>query len=431
MALLGEIHDLLGEPSIQRVLQVHPNDPDADAAVSFPPALLGAIQSCQLPRTPVRLGVSIAQDAFGMSPKKHHEVWRMTSYIASLGLPADTHIVDVGAGQGYLTRALHAHFGTAALALDSDQVQTHGSLARGARVSGIAHRTVHLTPASLLAAIDDWIPPGPTPTPVLLVALHACGSLTPDLFRALLALPPKSSWYPAAAVAVGCCYNLMSPPHDFPLSPSPLPPLPASAYQMAAQIPDTWFLSHEHTQRAALATKKVVWRAILGRLFDATIPSTEPAVTETGSTPAMRRLGRLPDAAYDSWDRFLSIASARIGVDLSSASLPPAPPPPTSTASLPIPHLYPAPDAAATADAHNPPNIPLQAHLAALHTLRCLLGPVVESYIILDRVAWLRAQLAAHDGPLAGYTVEHVNLFDQATGSGRNIALVVRPGGTP
>ncbi|KAG6900390.1 hypothetical protein C0993_011378 [Termitomyces sp. T159_Od127] len=408
--MLGSIHDLLCSPDVREIIDVHPNDPAADAFPDWPNwqtivddyradaptiALVAAVRRAQIGREPVQLAGTVAQDGFGMSPKKHHEVTRMSQFIASLALPDGVHIVDVGAGQAYLTRALHALLAAPALALDGDLGQTHGARARtGPALTGITHRTVHLTPATLVSAIDAWVPPCATPVPVLLVALHACGSLTPDLFRAVLSLPENHSWYPAAVVAVGCCYNLMHPA-DFPLHAPPLPvPLPASAFQMAAQIPDTWLLTPARLASVSLAIRKVVWRALLGRIYaDGTSPDKD-----TGSTPAMRRLGRLPDSAYDSWPKFLQIASQRIGVDLAG----------------PNPPL-------------EPPNTDLQRRLESLHVLRCLLGPVVESYIILDRIEWLKEQVQKSE-LLNGYVVEAVNLFDQATGSGRNVALVLRPG---
>ncbi|GLB41959.1 putative methyltransferase domain containing protein [Lyophyllum shimeji] len=434
--MLQAIHDVLRRADVQQLLAVHPNDPQADHIDGWPPwrtilddyraenpahPLLASIRAAQLPRDPIELDVSIAQSTFGMSPKKHHEVSRMTQYIVDLvraRLPDidahDLRIVDVGAGQGYLTRALHAHFQCPTLALDSDTVQTHGAVARGGpTAAGITHRTIHITPSTLIGAVDDWLPTtapsSAQPPSVLLVALHACGTLTPDIFRAVLALPPTHSWRPAAVIAVGCCYNLMTPPHDFPLStplrlhPHPLPaPLPASAYQMAAQIPDHWLDSPARLASAQLAIRKVVWRALLGRRY-ARICASHASVTETGSTPAMRRLGRLHDDAYASWPAFLERASERIGVDFSSS---------TDTDAL-------------------GPESELATRLESLHVLRCLLGPVVESYIVLDRVTWLEEELdrrkkKAGDG-LAGYEIEAVNLFDQATGSGRNIALVLAP----
>ncbi|KAG5639426.1 hypothetical protein H0H81_002294 [Sphagnurus paluster] len=128
-------------------------------------------------------------------------------------------------------------------------------------------------------------------------------------------------------------------------------------------------------------------------------PAARQLPTETGSTPTLRRLGRLPDA---DWSTFLARARERLAVD--------------------FPH---------DPCQREPPFTKLQVRLAALHVRRCLLGPVVESYIVLDRVQWIQEELKARreryggDDFLAACTIEVVNLFDQATGSGRNIPLVL------
>ena len=69
-----------------------------------------------------------------------------------------------------------------------------------------------------------------------------------------------------------------------------------------------------------------------------------------------------------------------------------------------------------------------ESRLAVLHTLRCLLGPLVESMILLDRLVWIREELAGVAGG-AGIEmdVQLVNLFDQDTGSGRNVGIVIKP----
>jgi hypothetical protein len=59
--------------------------------------------------------------------------------------------------------------------------------------------------------------------------------------------------------------------------------------------------------------------------------------------------------------------------------------------------------------------------VAEFWTLRSLLGPVIESLVILDRYLFLVEQLEG-----TGRAVEWVNLFEQASGSLRNVALVVR-----
>ena len=59
--------------------------------------------------------------------------------------------------------------------------------------------------------------------------------------------------------------------------------------------------------------------------------------------------------------------------------------------------------------------------IEVLHTLRCHLGPAVESLIVLDRFLWLSESVAGSSG-----TVQLVNMFDQESGSGRNLGLVVQ-----
>jgi len=155
-----------------------------------------------------------------MSPKKAHEVARMSTYVLHLvrenNIPEHTlRIVDIGAGQGYLTRALKSHLKSAhILALDADEEQTRGAQKWEERLlpnasPPINHETMLISPQNLLDTIDLWVS---ELAPVIFVALHACGSLTPDILRAYIsASRSRRTWYPAGLVAVGCCYNLMNP----------------------------------------------------------------------------------------------------------------------------------------------------------------------------------------------------------------------------
>jgi hypothetical protein len=68
----------------------------------------------------------------------------------------------------------------------------------------------------------------------------------------------------------------------------------------------------------------------------------------------------------------------------------------------------------------------LERQLENLHIRRCLLGPVIEDWIIRDRVEWIRGEMNSNK-TWDGYDIQAVNLFDQATGSARNVALVLAP----
>jgi hypothetical protein len=109
------------------------------------------------------------------------------------------------------------------------------------RVGSLTHQTICIDRHTLDSSIHDWLLSGEAiqiagsvkggflvngteprtsqakPTPVMMVALHACGSLTPDVLRAFLSNHRRPSvsdtriWTPQALVVVGCCYNLMVP----------------------------------------------------------------------------------------------------------------------------------------------------------------------------------------------------------------------------
>lgn len=150
--------------------------------------------------------------------------------------------------KGYLTRALANLLATKyptsdatatprsekrILAIDSNELQTTGAQRwEDAAVKGkrgqqaqarlvtdrlIEHRTIRLGSSELLHELDDWLPvqEDRKPRPVLFVALHACGSLTPNILRAIVASThndlEEHGWYPLGGVIVGCCYNLLDP----------------------------------------------------------------------------------------------------------------------------------------------------------------------------------------------------------------------------
>ena len=55
------------------------------------------------------------------------------------------------------------------------------------------------------------IPDQKASLPIVFVALHACGSLTPGILRKMVQLQPDKSrrWHVSGAVIAGCCYNLL------------------------------------------------------------------------------------------------------------------------------------------------------------------------------------------------------------------------------
>ena len=378
--------------------------------------------------------------------------------------------------KGYLTRALKVLLPrTRILALDADETQTVGaqrwesqllSLSNEEKLS-ITHKTIHITPKKLFETVDEWIKQDSSSEehgreiPVLLVGLHACGSLIPDVIRTFgQSRSGNNIWKFTAAVVVGCCYNLMNPGGkrtlmsfltpcsrlinndyalysvDFPLSRymsilSPRIDLPTSAYHLAAQIPSQWLTSDSLLIAAPsveLALRKVTWRALLGKkiqnLKEASIandttsefninltpgrqlpwsrlPETKArgcnsSEVGTGATVEMRKLGRLRNAAYQDWWTFLDFAGKKMAIDFGSGAT----------------------------KLKSEQDIGLERFLEVVHTLRCLIGPVVESAIVLDRKLWIDEMCSEGRKDVKA---EIINLFDQATGSGRNIAIVIAP----
>jgi len=381
--------------------------------------------------------------------------------------------------KGYLTRALKALLPrTRILALDADQAQTVGAqrwerqllslptTATKEKNPSITHKTIHITPKELFKTVDEWIKEddaspgedGREEIPVLLVGLHACGSLTPDIIRTFgQSRPSNKMWKFAAVVVIGCCYNLMNPGGknfcfftktlcsrdsrlclDFPLSRymsslSPSIDLPASAYHLAAQIPMQWLIGDSPLAVAPpveLALRKVTWRALLGKKIrnlkgvsianDIASKSSHIIITPgrqlpwsrlpelktrgcdlldevgTGATNEMRKLGRLKDTAYQDWETFIDLAGKKMVVDFSSD----------------------------ISELENERDVGLERFLEVVHALRCLIGPIVESAIVLDRKLWIDEMCFKERKDVKA---EIVNLFDQATGSGRNIAIVIAP----
>ncbi|KAK1216991.1 hypothetical protein PQX77_020341 [Marasmius sp. AFHP31] len=460
-----------------------------------------------LNRTPIAIGNTSEElhrewkaKMKGVSMKKAHEITRLASYIHSLPshIPRD-YIVDVGSGQGYLHRVLSAKH---ILALDSDEYQITGAESREKKVerkstdlgAKVTHKTLDITPESLVSVIDDWIssivPPNAKGDriPVLIVALHACGSLHIDALQTFIHASKERQarrWYFSSAVTVPCCYNLLRP-NDFPLSPdgpellkeAGLPhPLPASAYHLAAQGE----LEERNKQKWELGIRKVVWRALVGPILEdaftsgtshppialgtkefiapseftasknataptprrnlrtiaaptfASVDSSDPISKDgtlgsdtsgTGTSVLFQRLGKLPNTAYESWEVFMQHVEQR----LYSASTPPALTAtgerPDSNSVIPLQINLPRTHPLYADVPSEPPSSSRAEQLEQLHIARCSLGPVIESVILKDRMEWAQQQLLNCQ---AKWEVQLVPLFDQKKGSARNMAVVVIP----
>lgn len=135
-----------------------------------------------------------------------------------------------------------------------------------------------------------------------------------------------------------------------------------------------------------------------------TLDSQQTDTSGTGQTSSLLKLGKLNDRCYASWKSFLQGVEQKISIKLPESAF----------------------------DEHLKGDLDIdgkdvERRLQVLHTLRCLLGPVIESAILRDRVRWIYEMLKEVEGDSQFSRVDLVNLFDQSTGSGRNVAIVIMP----
>lgn len=433
-----------------------------------------SIHALSLPRHPHDLDAQSvnftlpADQNFGLSPKKVHEVEKLCNLLKSLSESGSgaskssaspecpiRHIVDVGAGQEYLTRNLAtAPMSFNVLALDADDLQTEGAVKRQAKLEwwqnktskgkkgrqkkaqapteqtgststptgSVTRATIFVDQDTLPKAIGEWVCSSHvdsiSTTPVLVTGLHACGSLTPAVLRSFTALyraqidgkTDERAWRCAGMALVGCCYNkireiergttsslgdheivlfshMINFGQDVPMSRTiqthtlrPDLHIESLHLHLAAQVTYSWLDGPEEFARGL---RKIVYRARVEKLL----------MDRYGGEmfKAGKQVGRFNDGAYASWDEYLRRASGR----------------------LEIPHEELLALAGKDGD-----DVELVKRLELLHVLRCMMGPVIESLLVIDRWLYLREEL---DDDVE---VRMINLFDQRTGSARNIALV-------
>ncbi|KZT36635.1 hypothetical protein SISSUDRAFT_930715 [Sistotremastrum suecicum HHB10207 ss-3] len=375
----------------------------------------------------------------GVSQKKQHEIIQMTSLICSILRGTDIkHVVDIGAGQGYVTMELRrSRPDLHILALDTSDQQTTGAQKHQARFTSKSHphifssnsgsltrRTVFVTVETLHSSIRSWLHDLNThdeKTPVLLIGLHACGPLTPTIMKTFLECStpsPSRSWFAAGQLIIGCCYNLLQEA-DYPLSNMTKKAFSANVSRfvmghdhlhLAAQTPMLWLSDTAASQDAALALRKVAFRALLAKLVHSVKSSEDAGIglePSSGEWVPPRSIGRLPDRVYVDFPTYVSAALQKHSPDPE------------------ISRIW--TERVLSSRATPQEESTLLRRLEILHLLRCFLGPLVESLLVTDRFVALQETL---ENMIAGWGEKRtklINVFDQATGSARNLALLVEP----
>lgn len=162
-----------------------------------------------------------------MSDKKIHEVECMSQVIKQVADERGvTSVIDLGSGQGYLSRALAFDYGLEVLAVDMSEVQTTGALrfdkkamksmneeSRKDHHPQLNHVTEKITPENIAQVLARWSSPdSPEDKRWLVTGLHTCGDLSPMIFKLF-----TESKEVSCVVNVGCCYNALTK-DGFPMS---------------------------------------------------------------------------------------------------------------------------------------------------------------------------------------------------------------------
>ncbi|XP_069735023.1 methyltransferase-like protein 25B [Phaenicophaeus curvirostris] len=364
-----------------------------------------------------------------LKPKKQHEVQRLAKLLWLLAEATGCHrVVDVGAGQGHLSRFLALGLGLAVTALEGDarlagrgaqmdrrlqrELSKGGGKGRrkGERGPGClpprpgSRRCPPRAPRHLAGRLDPWspgspflLPPHPpipaaaAPNPfwgpggarggrrVLVAALHACGDLSPALLRHFARSPAL-----AAVASVPCCHMK--------LSTSPQPAGRPLGYPLSAWV--ATLPGHELSYRAREAACHALeeYRERLGEESDRLRVHCYRAALETlirAAKPGMKHPGvqTVKKSHALTFAQYARLGLPRVGLD---------------------------PDAVPLESEEVKAMLEQQHKVVAFFTLTQLLAPLVETLILLDRLLFLREQ---------GFHCALIPLFDPRF-SPRNLALV-------
>jgi hypothetical protein len=353
--------------------------------------------------------------------KKLHEVLRMAPFVhskiqelirreAAKGLAADVVVVDIGAGQGYLTCELAATYGYRCVAVERDGVQQHGairrsSLAVGSGSSGsVAVVNMMIDESTkevdfelcVLQALPESLPK--SAVIFALVSLHACGSLSANMLR-MFTQSPRSR----LLINVGCCYNLIDPV-DFPMSsavrsmcakhrpsfagrtnsadlPSGAPlTMTKNMFMAACQAPQKWLISGPDGEEEQLAQSldANAMRCVLQLLLKSALDCDD--LGRIGRVASLHRK-RLRASMEDQGSVFWAYAESTVRRVLS-----------TMEQTAVVSEEEAERSARALSGVHLASGSQTQQRLALLWSSKAVLGSVLEGLILKDRELFIKEQ---------------------------------------
>lgn len=201
----------------------------------------------------------------------------MTPVIQKIAKDHQVHsIVDLGAGQGYLSRSLAFRSNLKVLAVDSSEIQTCGAKKFDQKaikfldkdVLKLHHVTDFITPENASSILSKWSDDDGKAQDEkwLLTGLHTCGDLASMMLR-LFTQSPEITCF----VNVGCCYHFLTEKQStqdnstvgFPLSSTVRNTgfkLGPTARMLSCQAPARWVDQQEET---LIAYEHHFFRALL------------------------------------------------------------------------------------------------------------------------------------------------------------------------
>ncbi|XP_035307013.1 protein RRNAD1 isoform X5 [Cricetulus griseus] len=170
-----------------------------------------------------------------VKPKKQHEIRRLGELVKKLSdLTGCTQVVDVGSGQGHLSRFMSLGLGLMVKSLEGNQrlvsraQRLDQELLQALNKMEKRHpKVVQRGPRHSPHHVVQWVSPtalceelllpletsGQGSARLLLTGLHACGDLSVALLRHFCCCSEV-----VALASVGCCYMKLSDPGSYPLS---------------------------------------------------------------------------------------------------------------------------------------------------------------------------------------------------------------------
>ncbi|KAI8075364.1 methyltransferase domain-containing protein [Gilbertella persicaria] len=326
-----------------------------------------------------------------MSDKKIHEVELLSQLIKDVADQRDIHsIIDLGSGQGYLSRVLSFDYGFEVLAVDMSEIQTQGAIrfdqkalkAKTKEQPNLKHVTEKITPENISQVLAKWSP-GSVDKRWLVTGLHTCGDLSPMIFNLF-----AESEQVSCVVNVGCCYNALTT-EGFPMSnylknKQDIIKVGSTAKVLACHSPSRWL---EEGQQCIQAFDNYYFRALLMELL------VERGLADINDPP---RLGR--------------IKQNKAFVPFVKASL--------KRLKLPEDTITPE-----EAELHylKAKERQLDKQFVTLWILRGLLAPIIESIILVDRLLYLKGVVKSSSDTQKGAWM--YPLFE-LTASPRNVVCV-------